>query len=313
MSTAHLNIAQKLAAPFHPSEIKVLAKGGKQMPFVTARVVMNRLDEVIGFENWWDEYIPNENSVTCKLTFRLPDGTTITKTDVGAYAGMSDQGDDDKSGFSDAFKRAAVKFGVGRHLYNDGSPIYEQHVNGEVIEEAKPAPIKPPKSGLFTKEHVERTKDFVNWLSEQCRKINKKWHEDWDARFQKAQEDGQAVPDKVADVINTWQARGHLFKWAVESGRLDESVNTEEAKTRQADAYVAIVFHQHKKALVAEMGQYLDKQRQLKSDAIYRKNPDLAPAGWAEEQAEFEDKGDAYEGPDMDEQAARANGLTEAG
>lgn len=295
MDDQFTEMSKLLSAEFHHTEVKILKKGGKDMRYVTARVVMNRLDEVCGWTNWEDEYVPGENSVMCKLRIRLPDGRTITKVDTGAYAGMTDSGDDDKSGFSDAFKRAAVKFGVGRYLYNDGVPIYEQHVNGEVVEDAKPAPIKPPKSGLFTKEHVERTKDFTIWLSEQCRKINKKWHEEWEARFQKAQEDGQAVPEKVADVINTWQARGHLFKWAVESGRLDESVNTEEAKTRQADAYVALVYHQHKKALVAEMGQYLDKQRQLKSDAIYRKNPDLAPAGWAEEQAEFEGKGDAYE------------------
>jgi hypothetical protein len=37
---------------------------------------------------------------------------------------MSDPGDDDKSGYSDAFKRAAVKFGVGRHLYGDGVVSY---------------------------------------------------------------------------------------------------------------------------------------------------------------------------------------------
>jgi hypothetical protein len=58
------------------------------------------------------------------LTVRLPDGTTLTKADAGGYAGMPDQGDDDKSGFSDAFKRAAVKFGVGRYLYRDGIPAY---------------------------------------------------------------------------------------------------------------------------------------------------------------------------------------------
>jgi len=69
---------------------------------------MNRLDNVLGPENWWDEYIPSENSVLCRLSIRLPDGSTLTKADAGGYAGMADQGDDDKSGFSDAFKRAAV-------------------------------------------------------------------------------------------------------------------------------------------------------------------------------------------------------------
>jgi hypothetical protein len=91
---------------------------------------MNRLDEVLGPANWWDEYLPQEHSVICRLTIRLPDGTTLTKSDAGGYAGMSDSGDDDKSGFSDAFKHAAVKFGVGRYLYRDGVPSFVQEHHG---------------------------------------------------------------------------------------------------------------------------------------------------------------------------------------
>lgn len=85
---------------------------------------MNRLDKIVGPENWWDDYTTTENCVVCRLTIRLTDGTTITKVDAGGHAGMSDEGDDEKSAFSDAFKRAAVKFGIGRHLYGDGIPAF---------------------------------------------------------------------------------------------------------------------------------------------------------------------------------------------
>lgn len=114
-----------LASPFAHGEVKARqAPGGRQLQYVTARTVMNRLDDVVGPEDWWDEFFPMENSVLCKLTLRLPDGSTVTKADAGGYAGMADQGDDDKSGFSDAFKRAAAKFGVGRYLYRDGVPTF---------------------------------------------------------------------------------------------------------------------------------------------------------------------------------------------
>jgi hypothetical protein len=113
-----------LALPFRPEHIKILSKSGRQMPYVTARTVMNRLDFALGPENWWDEYRASEHSVECRLSIRLPDGSVITKADAGGMAGMSDPGDDDKSGYSDAFKRAAVKFGVGRHLYGDGVVSY---------------------------------------------------------------------------------------------------------------------------------------------------------------------------------------------
>ena len=112
-----------LAAPFEPQEVRVRSQAGRQLHYITARTAMNRLDNVLGPENWWDEYVPGENSVLCRLTVRLPDGSTLTKADAGGYAGMADSGDDDKSGYSDAFKRAAVKFGVGRYLYRDGVPV----------------------------------------------------------------------------------------------------------------------------------------------------------------------------------------------
>jgi hypothetical protein len=90
---------------------------------------MNRLDEVLGPDAWWDTYAPGEKSVMCALTIELPGGKVITKSDAGGYAGMADSGDDDKSGYSDAFKRAAVKFGVGRYLYGDGVPEFvREHV-----------------------------------------------------------------------------------------------------------------------------------------------------------------------------------------
>jgi hypothetical protein len=120
----HLELFSALAQPFEADEVRVRPQGGRQLQYITARTVMNRLDDVLGPANWSDEYLPQEHSVICRLTIRLPDGTTLTKSDAGGYAGMSDSGDDDKSGFSDAFKRAAVKFGIGRYLYRDGVPRF---------------------------------------------------------------------------------------------------------------------------------------------------------------------------------------------
>ena len=65
-----------------------------------------------------------DHSVICRMTIRLPDGQLLTKVDAGGGAGLADEGDNEKSGFSDAFKRTAVKFGVSRYLYRDGvAPI----------------------------------------------------------------------------------------------------------------------------------------------------------------------------------------------
>ncbi len=134
----HLEIFAALAAPFAHDEVKVRAQGGRQLHYVTARTVMNRLDDVVGPANWWDSYVPGEHSVLCHLSVRLPSGEVIVKADAGGYAGMADQGDDDKSGYSDAFKRAAVKFGVSRYLYRDGVPAF--------VRENAPGPEMEPQA-----------------------------------------------------------------------------------------------------------------------------------------------------------------------
>lgn len=124
IGTRYPEIFAALSEEFGPREVRTRMLGNRQLSYVTARTVMNRLDTVIGPENWWDEYTPLQNGVLCKLTVRLPDGEEICKSDAGGHAGMSDEGDDEKSGFSDAFKRAAVKFGIGRHLYGEGTPRF---------------------------------------------------------------------------------------------------------------------------------------------------------------------------------------------
>jgi hypothetical protein len=116
---------------------------------------MNRLDDVLGPENWWDDYTPSENSVLCRLTIRLPDGQELSKCDAGGYARMADSGDDDKSGYSDAFKRAAVKFGVARYLYRDGVPRFAEQRAPEPAHAAagKPRVEWPGKGpGTATRE-----------------------------------------------------------------------------------------------------------------------------------------------------------------
>jgi hypothetical protein len=133
--TQYPDLFAGLAAPFEAHEVKQrAAAGGRQLHYITARTAMNRLDSVLGPEAWWDEYEPIENGVICRLTIRLPDGSALTKCDAGGYAGMEtknkagemvpDEENDGKSGFSDAFKRAAAKFGIARYLYRDGVPNF---------------------------------------------------------------------------------------------------------------------------------------------------------------------------------------------
>jgi hypothetical protein len=85
--------------------------------YVDARAIMDRLDEVLGLDGWQDEYqVLEDGSVVCRLRCRLG-GEWLVKSDVGSPSEQQDTGDQVKAAFSDALKRAAVKFGVGRYLY----------------------------------------------------------------------------------------------------------------------------------------------------------------------------------------------------
>jgi hypothetical protein len=115
-------ITQALSAPFDPREVKfkpavVTGNRALALAYVDARVIQDRLDNVLGVTGWQDEYecLP-DGSVVCRLHLRLGD-EWITKMDVGGQSEQPDGGDRRKAAFSDALKRAAIKFGIGRYLY----------------------------------------------------------------------------------------------------------------------------------------------------------------------------------------------------
>lgn len=95
------------------------------LPYIDARDVMDRLDSVLGPLNWQDSYdLLSDGLVRCRLSIRVG-GEWITKEDAGG-SNVQDNEDNKKavdkakmlkSAFSDAMKRAAVHFGIGRYLY----------------------------------------------------------------------------------------------------------------------------------------------------------------------------------------------------
>lgn len=115
-------ITQALAAPFNRDEVhwKPQTVSGNRalvVAFVDARVIQDRLDDVLGVMGWQDSYecLP-DGSVVCRLKVKIGQ-EWITKEDVGGQSEQPDEGDRRKAAFSDALKRAAVKFGIGRYLY----------------------------------------------------------------------------------------------------------------------------------------------------------------------------------------------------
>lgn len=139
MATAQ-EIGAQLAEPFDPREVQfkpTVVKGNRAlaMAYLNARCVMDRLDDVVGVAGWQDDYeITSDGSVICSLKV-LIEGEWVRKTDVGSPSEQPDGGDRLKAAFSDALKRVAVKFGIGRYLYRlkaeweDFDPNKKQFVN----------------------------------------------------------------------------------------------------------------------------------------------------------------------------------------
>lgn len=114
-----------LAAPFpedmvHWRAQTVTKDGTKAMAlaYLDARDVQDRLDAVCGPENWQCRYTETASGrVISEIGIRIGE-EWVWKADG---AGSTDI-EGDKGGISDAFKRAAVPWGVGRYLYRMPAP-----------------------------------------------------------------------------------------------------------------------------------------------------------------------------------------------
>jgi hypothetical protein len=145
------DLSRSLSALFPATEIgwkpqTVSGNRALAVAYITARAVMDRLDAVLGIDGWQDDYEPLPGgNVVCRLRVRLG-GEWVTKCDVGGESDQKDEGDRRKAAFSDALKRAAVKLGVGRYLYDLPSQWcdYDPQKRQFLRPPALPAAFLPP-------------------------------------------------------------------------------------------------------------------------------------------------------------------------
>ena len=90
--------------------------GSGELVYITARDVMDRLDEVVGVDSWQTRYEFIGNRMICNLSINTGQ-EWITKADGADDSNIEGA----KGGISDALKRAAVLFGIGRYLYHSNA------------------------------------------------------------------------------------------------------------------------------------------------------------------------------------------------
>ena len=118
---------EKLTYLFRPSEIEFRvgatmkdetgAMKGLALPYVTNRAIQNRLDETCGVGNWCNVFQPWQNgSQLCGISVCVDpvNDKWVTKWDGAENTNKEPV----KGGLSNAMKRAAVQWGIGRYLYD---------------------------------------------------------------------------------------------------------------------------------------------------------------------------------------------------
>lgn len=85
--------------------------------YIDARTAQNMLDEEFGPTGWKAEYNISQSGAVCSISvWDKEKNEWVVRQDVGSASGVS-TADTAKSMVSDAFKRTAVAWGVGRELY----------------------------------------------------------------------------------------------------------------------------------------------------------------------------------------------------
>lgn len=147
-------VTEMLARPFELYELKTRPQGRASLIYTDARVYADRLDFVVGAQNWELTQVPvtiqdtNSTDVTPQDAPKK-DGKFIRKTyqyDTLYYGGIqatmtifgvskSDAGNPSmteqlKGAYSDSMKRAGVVWGIGRYLYGlkDVAAVSERYM-----------------------------------------------------------------------------------------------------------------------------------------------------------------------------------------
>lgn len=220
VSDRALQIANELAEPFHPkrthwrigsTNAKKLnvkpweATKGMPLCYIDARDVMERLDAVVGPHGWADHYQETaKGRIICELTVNY-DGALITKSDGAGDTGTEGE----KGAISDAFKRAAVKHGVGRYLYGINSgwiDLEDGRIPKAWIDHTAPKLLPTFKPSLFNK-----WRKFTDALMENCESILKikQWLAEED--FDSAKAEWLAISNEEKADLNIPWTRGGVW------------------------------------------------------------------------------------------------------
>lgn len=166
---------QKAVARQTGNERAVPTKG-IGLAYIDARDVMERLDEVCGPQNWQALYPHANGKTSCKIGINVTAGMVSVNQDgvrnveqwVWKENGAGDTDvEGEKGAFSDAFKRAAVLWGIGRYLYDMPNTWVDLDETGRKFTPGAMKQLQKALAELSAgKQPVINTRDNVRLVSE---------------------------------------------------------------------------------------------------------------------------------------------------
>jgi hypothetical protein len=157
------NVKWRIGAVSYHDEEKKKPKSAIALPYIDARDVMERLDEVFGLEGWQCIYSHAEDKTVCEIKV-LVSGVWITRA---GGAGDTDI-EAEKGALSDAFKRAAVLFGIGRYLYD----MPTQWVDVNQYKQFAYPPLLA--SGCYPVVTEKQANDYIKQLTDETKTADEK-------------------------------------------------------------------------------------------------------------------------------------------
>ena len=160
-----MDIFDKLKAAFSPEDIEFRVGSttgdkskGLALAYVTSRAIMDRLDSVLGPTEWQNEVKVCDDGVIATLTIRVG-GEWIMRQDGAQFTNIEAF----KGGISDALKRVAVLYGIGRYLYSlpqEWVELNNGRMSAQTIRKlrAKLGGVKstPKKAGGMSQAYAEQ-------------------------------------------------------------------------------------------------------------------------------------------------------------
>lgn len=140
----------------HKWRVQSFSKNPEKKPsatvvaYIDARDASDLLNEYAIY-GWSDEYYEVAGNTYCKVGVVMPDGSMMWRSDCGVVSNT----DAEKGQASDAFKRACVKWGIGRFLYSLGI----EYVNANEVKTQSNFPYPVDEQG-------KRIWDLTKYINE---------------------------------------------------------------------------------------------------------------------------------------------------